>query len=372
MKKLALLLVLMLCLSSVCALAEVKRGDHGEEVRYLQWLLQQTGWLSDTPDGSFGPRTEQAVIDYQNAKGHEATGVADDALMLELDEDRVRHDQELYGSDYYQPYPGNYEPAMVADYGAPPHCRTTVLQDILYRDSCPEHLELLEQEYNLAALGDAASYAQASELWRKELNAQFDAWRDSAPQARQSGIEAAREAWDACFQAQYGALNATLQDPATVERQLALMLKNFTGTLCEFLSGDMPATPAEDYVPATDSASTEPYCVQWSINAGTEFFTGCAAHAPLFAREYEWTRSGASDAAGLNALRSDWDAALMAMYDLWAEKYGGDAVPAAREACRQALDALDGALSGDSLAALAHVRAVQLECARLCELLKGH
>ena len=372
MKKLALLLILMLCLSSVSALAEVRRGDHGEEVRYLQWLLQQTGWLSDTPDGSFGPRTEQAVADYQKSKGHEETGVADDALMLELDEDRVRHDQELYGPDYYQPYPGDFEPAMVADYGAPPHCRTTVLQDILYRDSCPDHLELLEQEYALAAHGDAASYAQAGELWHAAMEGRFDAWRDSAPEARRALVEAARDAWNACFQAQYQALTATFQDPVTVERQRALMLKNFTGTVCEFLSGDMAARPAEDYAPSASSASTEPFCRQWSINTGTEFFTGCAIHAPLFAREYDWTGAGAGDAAGLDALRADWDAALTAMYDLWAERGGGDAVPAAREACLQALAALDGALEGDGLAALAHVRAVQLECARLCELLKAN
>ena len=372
LKKIALLLMLILCLSPMSSLAEVRRGDHGEEVRYLQWLLQQTGWLSDAPDGSFGPRTEQAVIDYQKSKGYEETGVADDALMLELDEDRVRHDQEVHGPDYYQPYPGNYEPAAVAEYGAPAHCRTTVLPDILYRDSCADHIDLLNQEYNLVARGDAASFTEASELWRQEMERLFEAWQNSAPNAR-GRVDEAREAWNASFQAQYGALCATFDDPVAIERQLLLMYKNLAGTLCESLSGDMPGIPAEDYTPSTGGASAEPHCEQWAINAGTEFFTGCAVHAPLFAREFEWTRAGADDAAALNALLADWDDALAALYDLWAERAGDDsAIRAARDAAQQALVSLDGAMSGNALAPLTHMRAVQLECTRLCGLLNGN
>ena len=370
LRKIALLLALALCLLSASAFAEVQRGDHGEEVRYLQWLLQQTGWLNDNPDGSFGPRTEQAVKDFQASKGHEETGVADDALMLEMDEDRVRMDQEKYGTDYYQPYPGAFDPPMVADYGAPNHCRTTVLRDILYRDSCSEHLALLEQEYNLAAQGDAASYAQASELWRTEIQALFDAWSKSADTAQRESVEAARTGWEECFQAQYGTLNAVCSDPTVVERQLDVMMKNYAGTLCEFLSGDMPTVPSEEYQAQAGAASGEPFCMQWAINAGTEFVTGCAVHAPLFDREYEWTKAGANDPAALIALMTDWDAALSAMYDQWAAR-SGDAVRDAQAAFQAALQLQDAALADGGLAPLAHVRVVQMECARLCELING-
>ena len=387
LKKIALLLALALCLLPASALSEVRRGDHGEEVRYLQWLLQQTGLLNDKPDGSFGPRTEQAVKDYQASKGLEETGVADDALMLALDEDRVRMDQEKYGEDYYQPYPGDYEPEAVAQYGAPAHCRTTVLGDILYRDSCADHLALLEQEYSLTAQGEAAGYFKASELWLTEIQARFDAWAEASA-AQREAVEAAREGWIECFQSQYAALYAVYGEPAVPEKQQCLMLKNYAGAMCEFLSGDMPATPSEDFQPQSTGDSGEPFCVQWSINAGTEFVTGCAVHAPLMNREYEWTKAGADDPAALIALMTDWDAALSALYDQWAAAsvdtqtallvemensvyQAGDAVRDAQTAFQAAIALQDAALADSGLAPLAHARVVQMECARLCELLNG-
>ena len=371
LKRIALLLALALCLLPASALSEVRRGDRGEEVRYLQWLLQQTGWLNDKPDGSFGPRTEQAVMDYQASKGHEQTGVADDKLMLEMDEDRVRMDQEKYGTDYYEPYPGSFDPPMVADYGVPNHCRTTVLQDILYRDSCTDHLALLEQEYGLVVMADAASFAQASELWRTEIQSRFNAWSKGASDDQRDDIEAARTGWEACFEAQYNALVNAGFDLSVAERQLDIMMKNYAGTMCEFLSGDMPAAPSEELLSQATGGAGQATCMQWSINAGTEFVTGCTAHAPLFAREFEWTKAGASDAAALIALMTDWDAALSAMYDLWAARYG-DFARNAQTAFQSALALQDAALADGGLAPLAHVRVAQLECARLCELLNGN
>lgn len=369
-----MLLALALCLLPASALAEVRRGDHGEEVRYLQWLLKQTGWLNDTPDGSFGPRTEQAVMDYQAAKGHEQTGVADDALMLEMDEDRVRLDQEKYGTDYYEPYPGNFDPPLVAEYGVPNHCRTTVLADILYRDSCTDHLALLEQEYNLTAQGEAAGYFKASELWLTEIEARFDAWAEVSA-AQHEAVEAARAGWIECFQSQYAALYAVYgdpADPAVPEKQACLMLKNYAGAMCEFLSGDMPATPSEELQAQATGGTGQTSCMQWSINAGTEFVTGCTAHAPLMNREYEWTKAGANDAASLIALMTDWDAALSAMYDQWAAlAQEEEPVRYAQEDFLAAMTLQDAALADSGLAPLAHVRVVQLECARLCELLNG-
>ena len=60
MKKLAMLTAFALVLLCLCpaALADVGVGDRGEEVRYLQWLLIQTGYLSGSADGAFGPKTE--------------------------------------------------------------------------------------------------------------------------------------------------------------------------------------------------------------------------------------------------------------------------------------------------------------------------
>jgi peptidoglycan hydrolase-like protein with peptidoglycan-binding domain len=55
----------------------LKRNDavtQNEDVRYLQRLLNANGYSLNT-DGGFGPKTEQAVINFQNSKRIKADGV---------------------------------------------------------------------------------------------------------------------------------------------------------------------------------------------------------------------------------------------------------------------------------------------------------
>jgi len=52
----------------------VRRGDQGERVRTVQYLLRQHG-AGLTPDGVFGPVTEAAVGDFQRSRGLAVTGV---------------------------------------------------------------------------------------------------------------------------------------------------------------------------------------------------------------------------------------------------------------------------------------------------------
>ena len=371
MKKLALLLALALAVLCCCpALADVQKGDRGEEVRYLQWLLQQTGWLNESPDGAFGNHTEQAVMDYQAAKGLEPTGVADAALMQQMDMDRVAQDRETHGADYYAPYTGNFVPPFDMDYTAPSHCITTVLRDMLYRDACRDHLALLEQEYALTATEDAAGYAEAAELWRKDVEAQYAAWAEASPTGRQA-VEAAGAAWADCFAAQYGAMNASWTQPALAERQLMLMMKYYAGTLGELRSGAMPAPADPDMLVAEGSIEPDEFCETWAINGGTEFVTGCAEHAPLLGREYEWSLAGGEDAGAIAGIAGGWEQALAALYERWAALTpdSAGAVNGARDAFLAALDAQDAALSGSDVAPLARMEVVQLECMRLCGLL---
>lgn len=67
--------VLIMLLLPVCALADVQRGDRGEEVREIQRLLFDTGFLFEEPDGKFGKNTEAAVKEFQQAWGLTVTGV---------------------------------------------------------------------------------------------------------------------------------------------------------------------------------------------------------------------------------------------------------------------------------------------------------
>jgi peptidoglycan hydrolase-like protein with peptidoglycan-binding domain len=55
----------------------LKRNDgvtQNEDVRYLQRLLNANGYSVNT-DGGFGPKTEQAAIDFQNSKRIKADGI---------------------------------------------------------------------------------------------------------------------------------------------------------------------------------------------------------------------------------------------------------------------------------------------------------
>lgn len=62
-------------------LTPLKKGDKGEEVQNMQIMLVEMGYLSGTPDGDFGGKTEAAVKAYQTDMGLEATGIADEATL---------------------------------------------------------------------------------------------------------------------------------------------------------------------------------------------------------------------------------------------------------------------------------------------------
>lgn len=54
----------------------LRRGSRGSEVEALQLALNRAGFLSDAPDGIFGPRTEAAVREFQRSRGLRVDGVA--------------------------------------------------------------------------------------------------------------------------------------------------------------------------------------------------------------------------------------------------------------------------------------------------------
>ena len=94
-KSLALLLIFLLALSAWGAaenFADVDlteweplaRGAKGEAVELLQEQLIELGFLNGIADGSFGPKTEAALIAFQSAAGLEETGIADVETMEAL------------------------------------------------------------------------------------------------------------------------------------------------------------------------------------------------------------------------------------------------------------------------------------------------
>lgn len=140
-RSISVLLVLMF-LFPASALADLRRGDRGEEVRELQQMLWDTGFIFEEPDGVFGGNTEKAVKWFQEYALLEQTGVADDrtidslyACWLRIMEENgyTVPDDEMepqtagfvpgynpYGDDYGEDYGDSY-----GDYPAYCHRYTT-------------------------------------------------------------------------------------------------------------------------------------------------------------------------------------------------------------------------------------------------------
>ena len=89
----ALLLALLLLLGCACA-EELSAGAKGEAVERLQQRLYYLGFLSIQPDEDYGPKTVEAVTDFQaffRQRGYNlrGDGVADEATQTLLFNDEV-------------------------------------------------------------------------------------------------------------------------------------------------------------------------------------------------------------------------------------------------------------------------------------------
>ena len=77
----ALVMVLLfnaLCLTSVVNASPLAKGATGDSVVEIQEQLLALGYLTSSVDGAFGPGTEQAVKDFQNAHKLKSTGIVDE------------------------------------------------------------------------------------------------------------------------------------------------------------------------------------------------------------------------------------------------------------------------------------------------------
>jgi peptidoglycan hydrolase-like protein with peptidoglycan-binding domain len=63
---------------------ELKRDDFGPEIENLQQLLQAAGYYDGPITGVFGPQTEAAVLEFQQAQGLKATGIVDQQTLTVL------------------------------------------------------------------------------------------------------------------------------------------------------------------------------------------------------------------------------------------------------------------------------------------------
>ena len=63
----------------------IRIGSTGEAVRYLQESLTKLGFSPGPIDGSFGPKTQTAVISFQTAKGLVVDGIVGNNTWAAID-----------------------------------------------------------------------------------------------------------------------------------------------------------------------------------------------------------------------------------------------------------------------------------------------
>lgn len=71
--------------SSVSLAKTIDKGQRGHHVSKVQTMLKNQGFLSDTADGIYGYKTEQAVRNFQKSKGLSVDGRVGPATMSALE-----------------------------------------------------------------------------------------------------------------------------------------------------------------------------------------------------------------------------------------------------------------------------------------------
>lgn len=226
-----LALLTLLCLLPGCSLA-LRRGDKSEDVRSLQQMLLETGWLFEEPDGIFGRNTENAVRNYERFAGLPVDGVADEAMLEALTESWVQlmiEQGQLTAGE-----------GALADGRYPAICTFTATDGGSLIEYCAVHDALNTQAQALIASGEAE---QAAQLWCAEIEQLYARWLDCTDDGQHKAIAAARDSFIAMTDAQMSAIRgfyATFQvAPEASEAQLALeiQLREHAAWLCALISG---------------------------------------------------------------------------------------------------------------------------------------
>ena len=227
-----LVLLTILCLLPVCSLAALRRGDKGEDVRSLQQMLFETGWLFEEPDGIFGRNTESAVKDYERYAGLPADGVADDRMLETLSESWL---EMLVETGQLTEGEG-----ALADGRYPAFCTHQGMDGASAIEYCAAHDALFSQSQALIAAGQAG---RAAQLWREEIARLYDLWLSRMDESQHAAIAAARDQYLAAADAQLAAIRgyyATFQiAPGAEDAQAALeiQLREHAAWLCALISG---------------------------------------------------------------------------------------------------------------------------------------
>ena len=195
-----LTLVCLLALLQPSALADLKRGNSGDEVVQLQQQLIDVGALDDQADGKFGKKTEKAVKDLQAYFGQKKTGRADKAFMDELSILWYTLQEEEIASN-------QYSEEEMEEQGL--YCYPTEAET----EYCPRHEFLGYLEGLLKKDGRAAPAGVQSRIRQRivllgyrEILSMYDQWEEKADEEKQEAIREEKEKFVSGFESVFGVI----------------------------------------------------------------------------------------------------------------------------------------------------------------------
>ena len=224
MKKLLLMLAILL-LTVTPAWGELAPGSQGDEVKSMQGMLFDLGFLSSAADGLYGPETEQAVKDWQAYNGYGATGIMDDESLHSL----------MYTWEAVNDLFAEAEEAELRQDQAAA-CVPMENEQGLHYTYCSRHAR---QEKAVALLSAGAPNAKLekllcqrlSELWLDDIRAIYDAWEEKLPQEDKHIAREQREGFEDALKAQSAQWEAETED-GRAAREKALWLDEAGVNLC--------------------------------------------------------------------------------------------------------------------------------------------
>ena len=232
MKRIIGALLVLMFLFPASALADLKRGDRGEEVRELQQMLWDTGFIFEEPDGVFGGNTEKAVKWFQEYALLKQTGVVDDrtidslyACWLQIMEengydvpDDEMEPQTAGFAPGYNPYGDDDYSDNHGDYPAYCHRYTT--------DAGDEHIEMCGFHAQLAA----NQTLPGLEKWTYEFNDLYNEWIDLSMENARAAVASSQAFFMLWLEQQRIALE--LQNVENVDDYIEAQLRNQCVDLC--------------------------------------------------------------------------------------------------------------------------------------------
>ena len=218
--------MVLLFLVPGCALADLRRGDSGEDVTALQQMLFETGFLFALPDGRFGKETEAAVKWFQEYALLEPSGVVDDrtldslyACWLQITEENGM--AEPVPDDNMEPQTAGFIPGynVEGDYPASCHRYTT--------DAGDEHIEMCGRHAEVAM----DNTLPGVEKWTKALNELYDEWLETSLEEDRAAVASSQAFFKLWLEQQATAFKQ--QSVADVDDRIEALLRNQCVDLCE-------------------------------------------------------------------------------------------------------------------------------------------